>query len=92
MNAAPRTDSSLDRLQAMRATASFERASTSVLDRKFMTNIKIVKLTLRNVKNEGCSQDVIENKGRKTTHFDQPQYVYEKKDVSSICQYVYENK
>jgi hypothetical protein len=64
MNAAPRTGSPLNQLRAARATAGFERASTSLADQEFMIRIKKVKLTLRDVKNEGCSQYVIEKKGR----------------------------
>jgi hypothetical protein len=76
MNATPRTGLPLKQLRAARSTASFERASTSREDREFMISIKKVKLTQKDVKNEGCSQDVVENKGTKTTHFDPPQYVY----------------
>ncbi|MGA3165612.1 MAG: hypothetical protein ABSF14_05790 [Terriglobia bacterium] len=36
-----------------------------------MTKIKKARITQKDVKNEGCSQDVVENKGCKTTHFDQ---------------------
>jgi hypothetical protein len=44
-----------------------------------MIRIKKAAITQKDVKNEGCSQYVIENKGRKMTHFDTPQYVYENK-------------
>jgi hypothetical protein len=63
MNAAPRTGSPLNRLLAARATASFERASTSLMGQEFMISIKEVKPMRRDVKNEGTSGDMYENKG-----------------------------
>jgi hypothetical protein len=44
-----------------------------------MISIKKAELTQKDVKNEGRSQYVVENKGRKMTHFGTPQYVYENK-------------
>jgi len=43
--------------------ATFERGSTSRVDREFMTEIKETKIAQRDVKNEGTSGDVYENKG-----------------------------
>ena len=63
MNAAPHTGSPLKQLQAARAMVSFERASTSRADQEFMTKIKKSRITQRDVKNEGTSGDVYENKG-----------------------------
>ena len=63
MNAAPHTGSPLKQLQAARAMVSFERASTSRVDQEFMTKIKKSRITQRDVKNEGTSGDVYENKG-----------------------------
>jgi hypothetical protein len=64
MNAAPCTGSPLQQLRAARAAASFERASTSRANQEFMIRIKKAKLTQKDVKNEGCSQDLIETKGQ----------------------------
>jgi hypothetical protein len=63
MNAAPRTASPLKNLRAARAAASLERASASLVDREFMISIKEVKPMRRDVKNEGTSGDMYENKG-----------------------------
>jgi hypothetical protein len=63
MNAAPHTGSPLKHLRATRAAASFERASTSLVDQEFMIRIKEVKPIRRDVKNEGTSGDMHENKG-----------------------------
>ena len=52
--------------------ASFERASTSWVDQEFMTRIKKVKATQRDVKNEGTSGDVYENKGEDDKIADNP--------------------
>jgi hypothetical protein len=43
--------------------ASLERASTSRVDQEFMTKIKKTRITQKDVKNEGTSGDVYENKG-----------------------------
>ena len=43
--------------------ASLERASTSRVDQEFMTKIKKARITQKDVKNEGTSGDVYENKG-----------------------------
>jgi hypothetical protein len=67
MNAAPHTGSPLKHLRAARAAASFERASTSRMDQEFMIRIKEVKPIRRDVKNEGTSGDVYENKGEDDT-------------------------
>ena len=69
MKAAPDTGPPLKPWRGARATASFERASTSRVDQGFVIRIKKVKLSKKDVKNEGCSQDVIENKGRETTKY-----------------------
>jgi len=79
MKAAPDTGPPLKPWRAARATASFERAATSRVDQGFVIRIKKVKLSKKDVKNEGCSQDVVENKGSKMTHFCLPHYVYENK-------------
>ena len=63
MYAAPRTGFPRKQTQAARATTSFERASTSRVDQEFMTNIKKTRITQRDVKNEGTSGDMYENKG-----------------------------
>jgi hypothetical protein len=63
MYAAPHTGFPLKQIQAARATTSFERASASRVDQEFMTNIKKARITQRDVKNEGTSGDVYENKG-----------------------------
>jgi hypothetical protein len=63
MNAAPHTGSPRKQLRAARAMASLQRASTSRVDQKFMTKIKIARITQKDVKNEGTSADVYENKG-----------------------------
>ena len=68
MNATPHTDPPLEQLREARATASVERASTSRFCGEFMTKIKKAKHTKKDVKNEGCSQDLVENKGRKYTN------------------------
>jgi hypothetical protein len=69
MNAAPRTGCPLKQLRAARATTSFERASTCQVYQDFMMKIKKAKLTQKDVKNEGCSQDLIENRGQKYTNY-----------------------
>ena len=43
--------------------ASLERVSASRVDQKFMTNIKKARITQKDVKNEGRSGDMYENKG-----------------------------
>jgi len=63
MNAAPHTVSPRKQLRAARAMASLERASTSRVDQEFMTKIRNVRITQKDVKNEGTSGDVYENKG-----------------------------
>ena len=68
MNPAPRIGSPLKQLRGARATASFERASTSRANQELVIRIKKAKLTQKDVKNEGCSQDVIETKGREYTN------------------------
>ena len=60
-------------------------------DEVFMISIKKAKLTQKDVKNEGCSHDVIENKRQKMTHFDMANMYMKTNDVIKICQYVYEN-
>ena len=67
MYAAPHTGFPLKQIQAARATTSFERASASRVDQEFMTNIKKARITQRDVKNEGTSGDVYENKGEDDT-------------------------
>jgi hypothetical protein len=69
MNAAPRIGSPLKQLRGARATASLERASTRRVGKEFMIKIMKHELTQKDVKNEGCSQDIIENKGQKYTNF-----------------------
>ena len=69
MKAAPDTGPPLKPWRAARATASFERASTSRVDQGFVIRIKKAKLTQKDVKNEGCSQDLIENRGQKYTNY-----------------------
>jgi hypothetical protein len=63
MNTAPHTGSPRKQLRAARALASLERASTSRVDQEFMTKIKKARITQKDVKNEGTSGDVYENKG-----------------------------
>jgi len=63
MYATPHTGFPRKQMQAARATTSFERASTRRVDQEFMTNIKKARITQRDVKNEGTSGDVYENKG-----------------------------
>jgi len=69
MKAAPRPGCRLKQLRAARATMSFERASTCQVYQDFMMKIKKAKLTQKDVKNEGCSQDLMENKGQKYTNY-----------------------
>ncbi|MGA3165896.1 MAG: hypothetical protein ABSF14_07225 [Terriglobia bacterium] len=52
-------------LQRAHTFQNAERMRHPWLCQEFMTKIKKEKLTQRDVKNEGCSQDVDENKGRK---------------------------
>jgi len=67
MNTAPHTGSPRKQLRAARALASLERASTSRVDQEFMTKIKKARITQKDVKNEGTSGDVYENKGMSDT-------------------------
>ena len=55
------------------------------INRDSMTKLKKVRQTQKDVKNEGCSQYVIENKGCKTTHFDQANMYMKTNDVSSYA-------
>ena len=57
------TGSPLKHLRAARAMASFARAYAGQMDEEFMTNIKKAGITQRDVKNEGTSGDMYENKG-----------------------------
>jgi hypothetical protein len=59
----PRTGPLLKQLRAARAMESCERAFTSRVDQEFMTKIKKARSTQKDVKNEGRSGDVYENKG-----------------------------
>jgi hypothetical protein len=63
MDDAPHTASPLQHLRAARATATFATAYASQVDEEFMTNIKKAGITQRDVKNEGTSGDMYENKG-----------------------------
>jgi hypothetical protein len=63
MNAAPHIGSPRNQLRAARAMTSLERASTSRADQECMTKIKKAGIIQRDVKNEGTSGDVYENKG-----------------------------
>jgi hypothetical protein len=63
MDDAPHTASPLQHLRAARATATFATAYASQVDEEFMTKIKKAGITQRDVKNEGTSGDVYENKG-----------------------------
>ena len=63
MGDAPHTGSPLKHLRAARAMASFATAYAGQMDEEFMTNIKKAGITQRDVKNEGTSGDVYENKG-----------------------------
>jgi hypothetical protein len=57
------TGSPLKHLRAARAMASFATAYAGQMDEEFMTNIKKAGITQRDVKNEGTSGDMYENKG-----------------------------
>jgi hypothetical protein len=72
MNATPHTGSQRKQLRAARAMASLERASTSRADQECMTKIKKAGITQRDVKNEGTSGDVYENKGEDDKIADNP--------------------
>jgi hypothetical protein len=48
--------------------------------------------TKKDVKNADCSQDVIENKGRKIAQNRRSQDLYENKGFNLISQYLIENK
>jgi hypothetical protein len=63
MGDAPHTGSPLKHLRAARAMATFATAYASQMDQEFMTKIKRAGITQRDVKNEGTSGDVYENKG-----------------------------
>jgi hypothetical protein len=63
MDDAPHTASPLKHLRAARATATFATAYAGQMDEEFMTNIKKAGITQRDVKNEGTSGDMYENKG-----------------------------
>ena len=63
MGDAPHTGSPLKHLRAARAMASFATAYAGQMDEEFMTNIKKAGITQRDVKNEGTSGDMYENKG-----------------------------
>jgi hypothetical protein len=63
MDDTPHTGSPLQQLRAARAMATFATAYASQMDQEFMTNIKKAGITQRDVKNEGTSGDVYENKG-----------------------------
>ena len=63
MGDTPHTASPLQHLRAARATATFATAYASQMDQEFMTNIKKAGITQRDVKNEGTSGDMYENKG-----------------------------
>jgi hypothetical protein len=67
MNAAPLTGSSNKPLRTAWAIGSFKRASTSRADRELMTKINRARMAQRDVKNEGTSGDVYENKGSHDT-------------------------
>ena len=64
MDDAPHTASPLKQLRAARAMATFATAYASQMDQEFMTNIKKAGITQRDVKNEGTSGDMYENKGK----------------------------
>ena len=64
MDDAPHTASALKQLRAM---ATFATAYASQMDQEFMTKIKKAGITQRDVKNEGTSGDVYENKGAHDT-------------------------
>jgi hypothetical protein len=63
MDDAAHTASPLKHLRAARATATFATAYASQVNQVFMTNIKKAGIIQRDVKNEGTSGDVHENKG-----------------------------
>jgi hypothetical protein len=63
MGDAPHTASPLKQLRAPRAMATFATAYASQVNQVFMTNIKKAGITQRDVKNEGTSGDMYENKG-----------------------------
>ena len=67
MGDAPHTGSPLKHLRAARAMATFATAYASQMDQEFMTKIKRAGITQRDVKNEGTSGDVYENKGAHDT-------------------------
>ena len=54
-------------LQHLRAMATFATAYASQVDQEFMTKIKKAGITQRDVKNEGTSGDMYENKGAHDT-------------------------
>ena len=64
MGDAPHTGSPLKHLRAARAMATFATAYASQMDQEFMTKIKKAGITQRDVKNEGTSGDIYENKGK----------------------------
>jgi hypothetical protein len=84
MNPAPRIGSPLKQLRAARATASLERASTRRVGKEFMIKIRKHELIQKDVKNEGCSQDVIETKGREYTNFHQANIVMKINGLSEM--------